>query len=55
MLFGGGGARGGGGKVIIGGRDLSMAMGMMDGVRARLEMSSMTDDSVDSMDCLRSE
>lgn len=56
MAVGGGGCRGGGGIVIIGGRDLSTTPGATpDGVRERATASSRADDSVDSMDCLRSE
>lgn len=42
--------------VIIGGRDLSTAAGdTFDGVRERTKASSLADDNVDSIDCLRSE
>ena len=42
--------------VIIGGRDLSTTAGdTFDGVRERTKASSLADDNVDSMDCLRSE
>ena len=55
MLLGGGGCRGGGGSTIMGGRDLSIRFGSIEGVRDRLTTSSSTDDSVDSMDCRLSE
>lgn len=53
--LGGGGARGGGGSIIIGGRDLSTTLATFEGVRDRETMSSIADDSVDSIDCLLSE
>jgi hypothetical protein len=41
---------------IIGGRDLSTTAGVtFDGVRERTKASSLANDNVDSMDCLRSE
>lgn len=55
ILLGGGGARGGGGNTIMGGRDLSITLGTVEGVRERETISSITDDKVDSMDCRRSE
>ena len=54
MLLGGGGCRGGGGKTIMGGRDLSM-LGSTEGVRDRVNTSSITEDKVDSIDCRLSE
>ena len=48
----GGGWRGGGGRTIIGGRVLSTTF---DGVRERAIASSRANESVDSIDCRRSE
>lgn len=53
--FGGGGALGGGGSIIIGGLDLSTTAATFEGVRDLATISSIADESVDSIDCLLSE
>lgn len=57
MLVGGGGSLGGGGRDIIGGFVLSTTVSIVpvEATRERLGMSSATDDTTDSIDCLLSD